>query len=455
MRAWFISLLDKLRDGFWLLPGLMATAAVLLGVTMPWVDGEFPELRGRNAILETVLFGAGPEGARAVLAAIAGSSITVAATVFSITIAILALTSQQYGPRLLRTFTRHRGVQFALGMFIASFLYPLIVLRTVRDGQDNVFVPQISVTLGVLLAVTSTGVLIYFIDLLSKMIRAPYIIDMAGHDLDDVADERIPPDASRGDSDEECEAICEPGLPTVDDPPALLSDKNGYVTVIVMKALIEHAASRDTAYRLAVMPGDYVHEGMPLLYRRPGLALDEEDIEALRGAFNIGNHRTTSQDLSFCVNQLAEVALRAISPSINDPFTAQNCIHRLTATLTQLAERPFPDPRHHDGEGRLRLLSCRPTFAYLVAHAYAPIRRYARSDAQVLGSIFDALGKLARHCPPDRPLRLRVVRQEADATLASISSDVIEQDRLMLEKAFEQFKIAADHAAGTWGRCAD
>jgi uncharacterized membrane protein len=341
-------------------------------------------------------------------------------------------------------------VQFSLGTFIASFLYPLIVLRTVRAGEDNVFVPQLSVTLAVLLAVMAVGVLIYFIDLLSRMIRATHIIDTVGHDLDDVADDQIPADASRGDSDEEWSEINEPLLPGADDPPALLADACGYLTVIITQTLMEHAARHDVAFCLAVMPGDYVHEGMPLLHARPSVNLGTQEIKTLRAAFSIDNHRTTSQDVGFCINQIVEVALRAISPSVNDPFTAHNCIHRLTAALTRLAQRPFPDPRVRDKQGRVRLLCRRPTFTYLVGHAFGPIRRYSRSNVKILGLLFDSLGKLARHCPADRPQRLLALRREAAATIESLDDEVVPQDRLMLEKAYEQFKIAADHAAGAW-----
>ena len=451
MRAWFIALRDKFRDSFVVLPGVMALLATALGLVMPYVDDRFAWLAARNDAM-LLIFDAGPDGARSVLSAIAGSSITVAATVFSITIAILALTSQQYGPRLLRTFTSDRGVQFALGTFVATFLYPLIVLRTVRTGEDNAFVPRMSVTVGVLLALVSVAVLIYFIDRLSKMIRAPQIIAAVGRDLHEVIDQEIPADASLGDSDEEYDELCGDGLPSEDDAPAVVARRCGYVTVVDLPTLVKHAVEQDTVYRLAVSPGTYVHEGMPLAHMSPRADLPAETRDGLLGAFSFADHRTVVQDVGFGVNQIVEVALRAMSPGINDPFTADTCVDRLTAMLARMAGRAFPDPRWRDEQGKVRVLMRRPTFAYFVAATYAPVRRYARSDAMLLGKMLASMASVARHCPQSRPRRLAAVREQAKAVMDAITDDTNEADKAMLRAAYEAFQRAADHDAGKWAR---
>ena len=453
MRAWFIALKSKLRDNFIVLPGVMALLAVALGVVMPYLDVRFAWLADVQGMV-VLLFDAGPEGARSVLGAIASSSITVAATVFSITIAILSLTSGQYGPRLLRTFTSNRGVQLALGVFVASFLYPLVVLRTVRAGGDNEpdFVPRMSVTVAVLLALASVAVLIYFIDLLSKMIRAPNIIAAVGQDLHDTVDEQIPADASAGDSDEEYDELCGGDLPDETDAAAVLAQKCGYVSVVDLPTLVKHAVERDVVLRLSVSPGTYVHEGMPLAHMRPRVAMDADRRAAMLDAFSFSDYRTTTQDVGFGVNQIVEVALRAMSPGINDPFTAETCVDRLTATLCRMAGRAFPDPRRRDEAGKVRVLMRRPTFAYFVAATYAPIRRYARSDAKLLGKMLGSMTDLARHCPQSRPRRLEAVREQARAVVESVADDTTESDRLMLQKAFAEFERIADTRAGLWAR---
>ena len=453
MRAWLIALKDKYRDNFFVLPGLMAVLAVGLGVLMPYLDVRFAWLASVEGMV-VLLFDAGPDGARSVLGAIASSSITVAATVFSITIAILSLTSGQYGPRLLRTFTSHRGVQLSLGVFVASFLYPLVVLRTVRAGDtpDAIFVPRMSVTVAVLLALASVAVLIYFIDLLSKMIRAPNIIAAVGVDLHATIDEQIPADASMGDSDEEYDELCGGDLPSEQDAAAVVAQRCGYVTVVDLPTLVKHAAEQDVVLRLSVSPGTYVHEGMPLAHMRPRVTMDAGRRAALLDAFSFSDYRTVTQDVGFGVNQLVEVALRAMSPGINDPFTAKTCVDRLTATLCRMAGRAFPDPRRRDEQGEVRVLMRRPTFAYFVASTYAPIRRYARSDAELLGKMLSSMADVARHCPQGRPRRLEAVREQARAVMESIADDTAESDRLVLQKAYAEFERVADTRAGLWAR---
>ena len=433
------SLLDRVRDGFWFVPSLMVLVAVVAGIFMPWIDALFPDdMSFRTVIL---VYDSGPEGARSVLAAIASSSITVGATVFSITIATLALTSQQYGPRLLRTFTSDRGVQFSLGAFLASFIYPLLVLRVVRTGEENAFVPHLSTTLAILLGVLSVGVLIYFIDHVSTMIRAPQIIDRVGDELDEVIDDRIPIDASHGDSDEDPDTITADHLPTLADP-AVPAGRSGYVTFISERELVHIASKAGCSLRLAVGAGSYVGERSPLVHHLPGMIADERTCESIRECFSIDSQRTVSQDPVHGLNQLVELALRAISPGINDPFTAETCIDRLSAALSRLADRPFPDPRMHDENGIVRLVTRRPDFVYLVQLSFAPIRRYAGKDAGVLGRLLEGLTRIAAHVPADRPVRLQALVTQAEAVYR-FARDMDATDRRLLDEMMARFNETA------------
>ena len=423
----FVSIwVERLRDSFWFLPGVLASTAALLGAAMPYLDGL---LQSRNWTPgpTILLYDIGPAGARAVLTAIAGSSITVAATVFSITIATLTLTSSQFGPRLLRTFTTDRGVQASLGTFIATYVYPLLVLRVVRTAGDEEgatsYVPHLSVALASVLALVATGVLIYFVHHVALIIRAPQVIAEVGDELDETIDHVIPADGSKGDQDapdpEEVPGLRAAGSERPDDAIVVArSGRSGFITVIGHKGLLRLAEKVNGALWLAATPGDYVFENAPLVYAARGAAdrLDDEDARRAAAHFGIAARRTVGQDVIFAIEQLTEIAQRAMSPGINDPHTAINCVDRLGAALARACARPFPDPRRRDGVGVLRVVSRPVEWAAMVAAAYDPIRRYGKGDAAVLSRMLTTLGALVDACP--RQDRRRVLREHADAILA-------------------------------------
>lgn len=437
---------DHLRDSFWFIPSLMAVAASVVGIFMPYLDSWL--LRSNYADTIAFLYDSGAEGARSVLGAVAASSITVAATVFSITIATLTLASNQFGPRLLRTFTTDRGVQFALGTFVSTFLYPLLVLRVVRTGSDqgmSAFVPHLSVLLAMVLAVVATGVLIYFVHHVSHLIRAPSIIAAVGHELDEVLDSRIPADGSRGDQDADGGLD---GWRVPDKAPVLLRAKQtGYIDAVAESTLAKLAAKRDTVIWLCVEPGSYVYQNEPLARTRDVDCFEEEDTEEVANAFAIGGNRTMPEDPTFGINQLTEIAQRAMSPSINDPFTAMSCVDRLGAALARVAVRPFPDPRRRGPDGRVRLVGRPLTWEFFVMTSFDPIRRYGKADALVLSRILNALGKIADACP--RRDRHPPLRAMADTVLtAARAASFIASDQQTVEAAHARLVATLEASSG-------
>ncbi len=451
--------IERIRDGFWAIPSAAALLAVLLGLLLPWVDRIWVTQRlfdGERRWLTLLLFEAGGDGARATLAAVSGSSITVAGTVFSITIATLALVSSQFGPRLLRTFSSDRGVQISLGIFVLSFLFPLLVLRTVRTSEeDGDFVPHLSVSVALLFAVSAVGTRIYFIDHIAQMIRAPQVVATVGRDLDEALNHAVPDgvgktsgrkqahrddddnDDDNDDEEEPDEIDGSEGLPGQDAPVAVRSRKAGYLTVINHERLVTLAEKADVVFRLAAGTGSYVYEGTPLLQLRPGDKLDEEQYEEAHGAFAIGARRTVKQDEAYAVNQLVEIGVRAMSPGINDPFTGQSCCQRITAGLVRVADRRFPDPRQRDEGGKVRLLTRRPTFADLVEAGYAPLRRYARADAMLLGCLLDDLAALAGRAKGRR--RLGAIAEQA-AAVSRAAEELDEVDRRIVRGKYAYFE---------------
>ncbi len=435
VRLW----VERLRDSFWFVPSLFVAAAVVAGLLTPvidrWVSTDGPDGPSSPFFFA---FNAGAGGARAMLGAIAGSSISVAATVFSITLATLALTSGQFGPRLLRTFVSDRGIQVSMGTFLAAFVYPLLLLRTVRTAAEDGFgfVPNLGVTLSILLGLASVGVLIYFVHHLAVLIRAPKVIEMVGIELDDAIDTNI--DREPVGVTEERQLPEAPGR----ESRSIVSraGRAGYVAFIDYDSLISVADDHEALLWTVVRPGDFVFEQTPLVVCQQMEEGDfgEDERKQIANAVRIGNRRTLSGDVSFGVNQLTEIAQRALSPGINDPFTACNCIERLGASLSRAGGRAMPQRVGKDLHGKLRVVLQQPTWQDLIETAFDPIRRYGRGDAEVMKTLLDTLRRLLDACPPHRHETLKT---QADAALAACESgDLDQRDVSIVRHAHERFR---------------
>jgi uncharacterized membrane protein len=369
----------------------MIVAAVVLSFATVAIDKAVDS----GSVAPDLIYAGGPEGARALLATIAGSMITVAGVSFSITIAALALASSQFGPRLLRNFMRDTGNQIVLGTFISAFMYCLLVLRTVRSVQEDEFVPHISVTIGILTAVAGLIVLIYFIHHVSESIQAATIIAGVGRDLDRAIARLFPREVGRGVSDVEGgqekveQALNAPGAETV------VALHSGYVQLVNLDSLMALAREKDLVIGVACHPGNFVARGGQIARvwcREPA---DADCLERVSEAFAIGDRPTAEQDVEYSIDQLVEIAVRALSPGINDPFTAIACIDRLGASLRRLAELEFPSPYRFDSEGRLRLIAPPVRFEGILDAAFNQIRQYGRTSAAVTIHLLENIALVA------------------------------------------------------------
>lgn len=407
MRARLLKWWDLLRSGFWFIPSLMAASAVAVAVGMVEADKL---LVARGLLQSGWTYTGGAQGASAVLQTIAGSMITIAGVVFSLTLVALSLASSQFGPRLLRNFMRDRSNQVVLGTFVATFLYCLLVLRTIRRAEEGGFVPHLSITLGVLFALVSLWVLIYFIHHISTSIQADHIIARVGSELMTGIDRLFPeqigedPDRSDGNSDG--------GFP--DEPSARVTDllraeRDGYLQLVAADSLMTRASREDVLLVLRHRPGDYVVKGSVLAELRARGPCDDELMRALHASFALGEQRTPVQDLRFTIQQLAEIAIRALSPGINDPFTAIACVDRLGSALCRLATRSMPSPRRYDERGRLRIVAPATRFPELLDAAFDDLRRYAGDSPSVLARLMQTIATIAGHADrrEDREALLR------------------------------------------------
>lgn len=375
-----------LRGTYWAVPSAMAVAAIALSVTMIRLDEATT-----SGLLDrwSWVFAGGPEGARAVLSTIAASMITVAGVTFSITIVALTLASQQYGPRLLRNFLRDLGNQIVLGTFVSTFTYCLLVLRTVRGSDNEEFVPHLAVTVGVVLAMLSLGVLIFFIHHVATSIQASRIIANVSEDLERAIDRLWPENGSAhpaaGDT-----PSSPMGHAGDDGSHPVRSAVAGYVQAIDDQALLALACEHDVVVRVRCGPGAFVRSGQALATVAP-VRQEGDWTTAIRRAFIIGSSRSGAQDVTFFVAQLVELAVRALSPGINDPGTARLCIDRLEQALCQLAARPARSDVRRDEDGHVRVRFLPVTFASLVESAFGELARHGRSDVSVTCRLIEAL----------------------------------------------------------------
>ncbi len=393
MKTFLSTLWEKLRSNYWFVPTLMAVTATAFSFFTIHIDGIISAKWARAA---GWLWAGGPEGARSVLSTIAGSTITVAGVVFSITIVALTLASSQFGPRLLRNFMSDRGTQIVLGVFVSTFLYCLLILRTVRGVDTITVIPFLSVTCGILFGVASVGFLIYFIHHVPSSILAGTILGRVATELRSSID-RIYPDKY----DPALEEKERPQLPANFEKEACVirSRKSGFIEAIADEDLVKFATEKKIVIRMCRRPGDFVAEGSALAEVWPADRFNEEIGDAYRRSYFFGWHRTPTQDIEYAIDQLVEVAVRALSPGINDPFTAMTCLEWLGAALIHVGGRRIPSRYLYDEAGELRVVADTTDFAGIADGALNQIRQYGASSVGVIVLMLDVLARVAVELP--------------------------------------------------------
>lgn len=395
--------LEALGDAFWIRPAVVVAVGVLLGEAAIWAE----QVGWRTSwVPEGWLYAGGEAGARSLLSAVATSTIGVAGTTFSITVAALSLASAQMGPRLLRNFVRDPGNQLVLGTFLGTFAYALVVLRTVRSVEEGAFVPHLGVTGALALALLCVGTLVWFVHHIAMGINVETVIELVHEDVSaaigrltlDRADPAPATDPPRG------------GKP-------VMSRKGGYLRALNEGALADWAAERDAVLTLLVRPGHYIYPRSPVAELSPAAQAEAAE-EAVADAFSLGPRQAATQDIEFAVRQLVEVAVRALSPGINDPFTAMAVLDRLGAALCEVAPRHLPGDAVLRG-GRVALLRRRAIdYDGLCNAMFHMIRQYAAAGSPaVLIRLLETLARVAT--VETRPERRAALRRHADLALAA------------------------------------
>lgn len=379
--------LDSLRYSLTFTPMVLAFLGLGLGFLTLRFDRAAP---GHSSSF--LLYGGGPDGARAVLSVAASSVLSVAALAFSIAIAALALAAGQFGSRLLRNFLDDAAFQWTLGTFSGTFLFCLVVLRATRSADEGgVFVPQLSVSVALILTVICVLLLSYFLNHVAASIQAPHVAFDAAKDLHREIDRlfRVGQTQKRRG---------EPQLaPDLRFSTVISGARDAYIVGINYEALIQLARRNGLVFEMQVRPGDFALNRAPLLRlagknRAPNL---EKDV---RRAFVFGPSRSPLQDAEYGINQLVEVAVRALSPAINDPFTANTCLDHLGAALRHFLRLELPSPWLLDQDGKARVIAKTWSFAGLCDAAFNMIRQYGRDSVSVSIHLLETLESVAREC---------------------------------------------------------
>lgn len=445
MNAHLRYLKHLILDSFWFIPAIMLLASLLLAVLSAVVDRTMQA--EWNETLPWV-FWVDAEGARTILQVIAGSMIGATSLVFSMTLVALTLASSQLGPRLLAIFRADRMTQVALGVFVATLAYALLMLRLVRqESQSDLdLVPLASVTVAQLLTLCSLAVLIYFIHHLAELLEADTIVSHVGKALDHSVDSLFPktdaPDAGTEHEEEARGASSDAS----GDEDARLSERfcmvvpaqrSGYVQTIARHHLVSLAEQADGRIELEVMAGDFLIAGQRLARFWPLDRADDELKESIRTSITIGPKRTQAEDLEYAVHALVEIALRALSPSLNDPFTAIACLNRISTGLSLAIGRRDPPLRFRGEDGTVRLVMPARGFIELLEDGFNDIRLAAVQHPAVLRALTERLASLAGLAAD--PERRAAIGRQGEAMRRALEGNLAEPfDRARVEEMLDR-----------------
>ncbi|HEY1443105.1 MAG TPA: DUF2254 domain-containing protein [Mycobacterium sp.] len=423
---------EELRTNLWLIPTIVVLGALGLFVLTLRLDraayqGEFRP--------PTWVISGTADAARQLLTSIAASVITVVGIVFSIMIVTLTLASTQFGPRMLRNFIRDRGTQLTLGTFVATFVYCVVALVSIGPGDRGEFVPHISITTAFGLVLIDLAVLIYFIHHIATQIQLPQVIASIAKDLAHAVALQSSDQprfatqkTAQGPSLEELLVRIETSGSVIRTP------KSSYLQFIHHRTLIRIATEADAVVRLPYRPGHVLVEGRELASVWPPDAA-ERVAEYLARAQATGPHRTLTQDVAFGVDQLVEIAIRALSPAVNDTFTALTCVDWLSDCLCKIAPVWTPTQVHRDNRGIVRVISDQVSYERLVQRAFEKIRQASRGIPAVMVRQLDALTTIMEQTTD--PQRAQVLMIQADMIQrANVESVPDESDRADVERRY-------------------
>lgn len=426
---------QAVRGSLWFIPAILVGASILAALLLIELSSRVDS----EALLRFPrLFGASAESSRSTLSTIAGAMMTVAGVTFSITVVAVAQASSQYTPRILRTFLRDRPSQLALGTLTGVFVYCLVVLRTVRGDEDIRFIPAFAVLGAFVFAILAIAVLIYFIHHIAVSLQAEGILDRVRRETTAAVERLFPEElGTELESGSEGEVVAQAQVDAGARWEVVPARATGYLAHVDAPGLLSFAAARSTVIRMERGVGEYVVAGTPLcslLGRNP----TDEDVAALNELYAVAGYRTIEQDAAFGIRQMVDVAVKALSPGVNDTTTAVTCIDNLGAVLVHLARRRVEN-RLRMSDGQLRVIARGPTFDGLVSAAIDEIRRNSASNVRLLAHILFTLEAVAGSVSDEG--RRKVLHDHGVRIVETAERTVADPgDRAYVREAFARFE---------------
>ncbi|WP_420578416.1 DUF2254 domain-containing protein [Ekhidna sp.] len=427
---------EVLQASFWFLPLLLVIVAIGLAIGFVYLDSII-QYSPDNGL--KYFFAGGVDSARSILSTIAGAMLGVASTVFSITLVALTLATSQFGSRLLRNFMHDRLNQFVLGTYIATFIYCLLVLRTVKSTAEVEFVPNISVLFAMFLALANIFLLIIFIHHIAMSIQADKVVSDISKRLHRDIHSLFPEELGKENDDDKKPLIdkIKKVLPTQS---TVTCRSTGYLQAVDEDGLMALARTHNLLIFLDNNPGDFIIEKQVLLKVYAEKECEYDLTEKLQSVFLFGEARTPIQDAEFAVHQMVEIASRALSPGINDPYTAITCIDKLTGIMCKLATVEFPSAYRFDRDGHLRVVVKPVTFGGVMDAAYNQIRQFGAKVPSVLIRMMESFTYIHSFVQTDDQRKalqkhVKMVLETAEASQMNVS------DLEDLSRRFEEIDI--------------
>ncbi len=435
---------DLLRGQLWFIPSVMALFAFALACLTISVDRRIEA--GTEDLLPWLA--TTPASSRVVLGALIGALVTVLGLAFSLTMLAVSQTATQYGPRLIRTVFDRNVTQYVMGMYLSTIVFCMLVLRSIRDfeadtGED--FTPNISVLIAQAAGAMCLFALLAFANHVAKCMRAELLVERVYKDAM-LAIEELCRERSSYDAIESAEEDRKGGEFGSGPVFTLTSKTTGYLQAVEYDQLLRNAAQGDATVRVQVRPGDFVHDGGQLAEIRSTNAVDLADSDSeleYQRAFLFGRVRTPRQDVESAIWELVETGVRALSPGVNDPFTAINVIDYLSAVMRRLASANWPADLLQDSEGVPRVQLRGLTFTNMLDAGFDQLRQNAGSSVAVHCRLLEGLLAIIQ-VTEDEERQMAVLRQ-ADLVFEQARSSVDQSADLRdISQRFEQILEATD-----------
>lgn len=398
MRSKLRNLWENVQSSLWFIPTVLIGLAILLSSFLIQVDIGLAQ---RQSPLIPWIFSGTADAARTLLSAVASSLITVISIAISLTIVAMVQASAQFTPRVLRQFTASRPNQVVLGTYAATFIYALLVLRTVRSAEEGApFVPALSVTTVVGLALLCIGLLIFFIHHMSQSLQVSVIMDEVRQEIIAQIEVLYPEEIGDGIADPPPSATLKEQLRDQGEPVIVRAKQAGFVRMIDEETLLNASFTATRWVWIRPQIGEFVADGAILAELDQVEGVAEDVMQQVRNAFVIDRERTIRQDPLFGIRQLVDIALRALSPGINDMTTAEYALYHLGDAMGRLAVRAFPSALRTTDNGQTQIIVARLTWDAVVDAAFSQIRQAAANDVHVTQTLLHVLNTLALRLSP-------------------------------------------------------